>query len=77
MYFVIELQKQTKTQHAILTYHDDAWTFQQAQSVFFEKCQYAAISAIPEHTVMLVDVEGSVYETKVFMHKQPTNPAEE
>lgn len=76
MYFVLELQKLDSTRNAILTYHEDNWTFQQAQSVFFGKCQYAAISAIPEHTIMLVDVEGSVYETKVFMHEQPTNPAE-
>ena len=77
MYFVIELQKQTESSCASLVYHEDSWTFQQAQSVFFGRCQYAAISAIPEHTVILVDVEGSVYDTKVFMHEQPTNPAEE
>lgn len=68
MYFVIELQKIDDSRCAILTYHQDSWTFQQAQSTFFGKCQSAAISAIPEHTVMLVDVEGSVYETKVFEH---------
>ena len=68
MYFVIELQKLDNSSCAILTCHEDNWTFQQAQSVFFGKCQSAAISAIPEHTVMLVDVEGSVYETKVFEH---------
>lgn len=68
MYFVIELQKAANGNCSILTYHEDSWSFQQAQSVFYGKCQYAAISALPAHTVMMIDVDGNVYETKTFNH---------
>lgn len=66
MYFVFELQKQADGTCAILTYHDDTWDYFQAESVYFGKLQYAAISTIPVHTVMLCDVHGNVYSTKTY-----------
>ena len=37
-----------------------------SESVYFGKLQYAAISTIPIHTVMLCDAEGAVYGTKTY-----------
>lgn len=68
MYFVIELQKAANDACSILTFHDDNWNYQQAESVWHGKCQSAAISVIPCHTVMLVDVEGAVYKTETYAH---------
>lgn len=66
MYFVFELQQMANGQCAVLPYHDDSWTYQQAESVFYAKCSAAAISQIPIHTVMLADVEGAVYAVKTW-----------
>ncbi len=66
MYFVFELQKMANGQCAMLPYHDDDWTFQQAESTFYAKCAAAAISEIPVHTIILADVTGAVYATKTW-----------
>lgn len=66
MYFVFEIQKQENGSCACLVYHEDGWNYFQAESVYFGKLQYAAISTIPIHTVMLCDAEGSVYGTKTY-----------
>lgn len=66
MYFVFEIQKQADGTCACLVYHEDGWDYFQAESVYFGKLQYAAISTIPVHTVMLCDAEGSVYGTKTY-----------
>lgn len=66
MYYVIEIQKLPDGTHAHLVYHDDAWTYNQAESVYYGKLQYAAISTIPMHTVILLDEEGAVYGTKTY-----------
>jgi len=66
MYFVFEIQKQENGSCACLVYHEDSWDYFQAESVYFGKLQYAAISTIPVHTVMLCDAEGAVYGTKTY-----------
>ena len=66
MYFVFELQKNNQGQSSCLVYHDDSWTYQQAESTFFTKCASAAISNIPTHTIILADVQGSVYNVKTY-----------
>lgn len=66
MYFVFEIQKQDNGSCACLVYHEDGWDYFQAESVYFGKLQYAAISTIPIHTVMLCDAEGAVYGTKTY-----------
>lgn len=66
MYFVFEIQKLDNGSYACLTYHDDSWDYFHAESVYFGKLQYAAISTIPIHTLMLCDAEGSVYGTKTY-----------
>ena len=66
MYFVFEIQKQDNGSCACLVYHEDGWDYFQAESVYFGKLQYAAISTIPVHTVMLCDAEGSVYGVKTY-----------
>lgn len=66
MYFVFEIQKQENGSCACLVYHEDSWDYFQAESVYFGKLQYAAISTIPIHTVMLCDAEGAVYGTKTY-----------
>lgn len=68
MYFVFELQKLNNGNCALIPYHDDAWDYLHAESVFHGKCAAAAISEIPVHSVMLVDVEGAVYQTKTYNH---------
>lgn len=66
MYFVFEIQKQENGSCVCLVHHDDNWNYFQAESVYFGKLQFAAISTIPVHTVMLCDAEGSVYGTKTY-----------
>lgn len=66
MYFVFELQKMQNGACALIPYHDDAWTYQQAESVYYAKCSAAAISEIPVHTIILADVTGAVYATKTW-----------
>ena len=68
MYFVLELQKMANGNCSILTYHEDTWDYNHAESVYHGKCQYAAISEIPTHSVILLDVEGAVYLTKTYGH---------
>ena len=69
MYFVFEFQKTASGQCAVLPYHDDAWTYAQAESVYHAKVSAAAISDIPVHTIMFVDVDGSVYEHKTYIRE--------
>lgn len=71
MYFVFELQKQADGTCATLVYHEDSWDYFHAESVYFSKLQYAAISTIPVHTVMLCDVDGAVYGTKTYNRVTP------
>ena len=66
MFFVYEIQETAPGVYASLTYHEDSWTYQQAESVFYGKCQYAAISTIPTHTVIFADADGSVYQVKTW-----------
>ena len=62
------MQKAANGNCSILTYHDDSWDYNHAESVFYGKLQYAAISEIPQHSVMLVDVEGATYQSKTYNH---------
>ena len=66
MFFVYEIQENPTNQYTSLTYHDDTWNYQQAESVFYGKCQYAAISTIPTHTVILADADGAIYQVKTW-----------
>ena len=72
MYFVFEIQKQENGSCTCLVYHEDGWDYFQAESVYFGKLQYAAVSTIPVHTVMLCDAEGSVYGTKTYDRRGKT-----
>lgn len=66
MYFVYELQKLPDGVCACLVHHDDSWDYFQAESAYYGKLRYAAISTIPVHTVMLCDVNGVVYGSKTY-----------
>ena len=68
MYFVFELQKLNNGQCACLVYHDDSWNYNQAESVWHSKCAAAALSEIPTHSVVLMDVEGTTYQIKTYAH---------
>ena len=67
MYIIHEYQTNLQDQVAIVTPVQKAdWL--EAQSEFYLKCHYAAISEIPKHTVVLTNNEGVDYMYKVFYH---------
>lgn len=63
-YYIIEIQKTPEGAYAHLI--DTADTYNQAESVYYGKLQYAAISTIPLHSVILMDAEGAVYSVKSY-----------
>lgn len=63
-YTIIEMQT-TGSQTAVVTpisYTDSV----EAEAVFLEKCAAARRSAVPTHTVLLIDQEGNVIARKCF-----------
>lgn len=69
MFYVIEIQKTEQGTYAHLI--DTAEDFAQAESKYYGKLQYAAISVIPVHTVYLLDDKGIVYHEKCYNREQP------
>lgn len=63
-YYIIEIQKSADGAFAHLI--NTADSYNQAESVYYGTLQYAAISTIPLHTVILMDAEGAVYSVKCY-----------
>ena len=69
MFYIIEIQKAKQGGYSHLI--DTAEGFAQAESKYYGKLQYAAISVIPVHTVYLLDDKGIVYNEKCYNREQP------
>lgn len=63
-YYIMEVQKSINGAFAYLM--DSADTFNSAESIFYDKCHYAAVSTLPVHTIMLLDSDGAMYMSKTW-----------
>ena len=68
MYYIIEIQKSNQGTYAHLI--DNETEYNQAESKYYGKLQYAAVSTIPVHTVYLLDDKGVVYHEKCYNREQ-------
>lgn len=68
-YFILEIQKQTEDQYATLPVQM-ADTKEQAESIFYGILQYAAISTIPVHSVVILDESGFPIRHESYRHEQ-------
>lgn len=66
MFIINEFQTSGNTTAIVTPAKDASWD--NAQSVFHNRCASAAISQVPIHTVNIMDERGVVYENKVFLH---------
>lgn len=64
MYYIIEIQKSTENAYAHLVY--TAESRNEADSIFYDKLHFAAVSGLPIHTVMLADEKGNFYASKSY-----------
>lgn len=69
MYIVIEIQKMSDTQAAVVTPFYTAENFYTAQSEFHRLCSIAAISSVPWHTVLIMGDGGFIYKKETFVHE--------
>jgi hypothetical protein len=63
-YYIIEIQKHENGNYAHLI--DTANDMKNAESKAYTKLQYAAISNRPVHTVLIIDEEGHLYNSKCY-----------
>ena len=63
-YYILEIQGYTNGTFAYLI--DSADTFNSAESIFYDKCHYAAVSTLPVHTVIMLDSDGATYMSKTW-----------
>ena len=66
MYIVFEMQTNGAST-AVVTPKSNA-DLNTAQQVFYTACAAAAVSSVESHTVMLVNSNGMVIESKEFRH---------
>lgn len=66
MYIVIEIQKNTDTPAAVLTYVFD--TYNEAMQKFYLICSAAVVSEINAHTVFVMTTDGDIYQQQTFNH---------
>ena len=67
MYIIVEMQTQADGSVAVVPPVQKA-DFNEAQSAFYQACSYAAVSALPKHSVMMCDEEGAYLDSKCFTH---------
>ena len=66
MYILLEIQTENGTTSLLpaLTYTDRY----QAESEFYTKLSYAAVSEVDVHTVLLIDEHGNVLKREFYEH---------
>lgn len=67
MYIILECQTAGDGTVAVVPPVTRADWFE-AQSTFHTAVSYAAISALPKHSVILTDEEGNVFDKKCYYH---------
>ena len=66
MYYIIEIQDNPGTSHALLYYTEE--TRNQAMSKFHAVMTYAAISDVPYHTCLVLDEQGKYIARECYQH---------
>jgi hypothetical protein len=68
LYIVVELQRNDdQLSHLVTDYRD----YSQAQFQFYYASAYAAVSAIKEHTILLINEKGFLIDRAGFYHFEP------
>lgn len=75
MYIIIEIQTNADGTIGNLVY--TAATRNEADSIYYQKLGYAAISQLPKHAVALMSNEGFPLMHQCYRHKLPVVPVEE
>lgn len=65
-YYIVEIQGAQDGSFAHLVYTAD--TMNNAESIYYDKLHFAAVSNLPVHTVFLLDSDGAVYQSKTYNH---------
>lgn len=69
MYRVLELQTNSENVTAMID-HGDEVDRNAAESKLHAVAQYAAISQVPIHTVVILNAEGEKIKKEVYKHQQ-------
>ena len=70
-YIILEMQTDAEGNVAIPTPINAREDYNEAQSVFFYLASIAAVSSVPQHTVMLIENNGVCWDFKTFKHGEP------
>lgn len=69
IYFVFEMQKMSEQQLVIPTPLSTYSDWNQAQSEFHRLCSLAAVSSVMKHTVVMMDDNGFICDSKSYEHE--------
>ena len=64
MFYIIEIQKNAQGQNAHLVY--TAETQREAESIYYDKLHFAAVSELPLHSVVLITEDGDHHMSKSY-----------
>ena len=67
-YIIVEIQKMTDGSYAYLI--ETADNLAQAESIFYNKMSYAAISTLPMHAVTLLNSTGAEIRNGVYQREE-------
>ena len=66
MFYIIEIQKNAEGQYAHLVYTAESQN--QAESIYYDKLRFAAVSELPLHSVALITENGDRHMSKAYRH---------
>lgn len=66
MFYIIEIQKNAEGQYAHLVYTAESQN--QAESIYYDKLHFAAVSTLPLHSVVLITESGDHHMSKAYRH---------
>ena len=64
MFYIIEIQKNAEGQYAHLVY--TAESQRQAESIYYDKLHFAAVSGLPLHAVVCLTEDGLHHMSKAY-----------
>ena len=69
-YIILEIQHFSDDSVAIPTplYASGDWN--QAESKFHQLCSVAAVSAVPKHTILFIEDNGTYHDSKCYEHAE-------
>ena len=69
MYIIIEIQKFSEESVSIPTPIYSTPNIQQGESEFHRLCSIAAVSTVPQHTVMMISDTGFFHKVETYKHE--------